>query len=294
MFYNLEAPLTLVSALPYLCHFRPEETLAVVGIHESGTGIGAAVVPLDHEDLLERVRDALIGFGDLAEHVSICIFTEHHEEHHIDVLIADLLDLVSEEELAIGEVIVAHAGGWRSALCRESTCCAGPGNRFADQPGDRHPEVHTLDVPPELRMHWRKVSWRQWLDAIPHAAQGCLPDPERLVQLEMSLQDIPLRDALLAHLARASVTERQGLHQLLRGITAHVLVGLAPEAWTCLAAAEYLSGSYQQAGEIVDRVLQVREYSLATLLRSGLIAKAPKELLHESFSAFDPSALLAA
>ena len=294
MFYDLQAPMALISALPYLCHFRPREIIAVVALHPSGAGLGAAVVSLEDPQRIDRLRDALHDFHDVAEHLSVCVFTEQHEHHAIDLLIADLLDLASEEDLAIGDVVIAHDGGWRSALCREVECCAGPGNAFDAQPVDRHPEVHVLDVPREVRSHWRALAWRQWLDAIPNAAQGCLPDPERLVSLELSLQDIPLRDALLAQLARSTELEAAGTRALLRSITAHALVGLAPEAWTCLAAAHYLCGEYAEAGAIVERVMAVRTYSLAELLQSGLRARAPKELLHESFSAFDPNALLAA
>lgn len=292
MTYDLAHPISVISALPYLCHFRPRQQLVLVAIHESGAGLGATPISLDQPDPLAAAAEMLDAWPAYVERVIVCLFTEALVDHATDVLIADCIDLLSDRDLAIVDVLLANDRAWRSALCAAGDCCADGGNAFAAEPPLAHPATHVLDIAFETQEFWRRTMWGVWETAILEAADGCIADPDLLMSLELSLNDIRLRDALLAQAARTNADHVRGFRALLAAIASHSLVGLAVPAWTCRAALEYLDAEYARAQRTVEKVLAVADYSLARLLNDGLRHGAPASLLAASFGHFDPESLL--
>lgn len=131
----------------------------------------------------------------------------------------------------------------------------------------------------------RANAWGMWISAILDAK---IPTGEAVESFRESLNDIPLRDALLSY-AGHNPGSRESFAAILKAVTAEPT---AP-ALSVFAAVAYLDGDMESAGRSVAEALNANEnYSLAGLLSMGLGSNASPALLERSFTHFSPEELL--
>lgn len=106
-------------------------------------------------------------------------------------------------------------------------------------------------------------------------------------ELREVLRDIPMRDAIIAEIAR-NEGDRGSARAMLTEVAAN---GDVPST-AILAALDFLEGDFDSAGKRVNHVLETEEYSFARLLRNGLDMRAPASMLQRSLTHFDPDELI--
>lgn len=131
-------------------------------------------------------------------------------------------------------------------------------------------------------------TWRYCTDMLNAEVIDIADMPEQL-QAEMRetfLEDIPLRDAILAEIALYD-EGREAAKAMLTKVAAD---GNVP-AVTILAAIDFLESKFDDARAKVASVLETEEYSLARLLHNGLEMRAPASLLQRSLTHYTPEDL---
>ena len=282
---NIEQPVAVITALPFLAHCDPHDRLLVAGVDDEGGVVTIDVFPMDTRRPLDDAALAITGLPTPASGVLVVAYT--------DRLNTDL-DVLRQAATAAGRTVhaflVAGERRWRAVDCPRPRCCPAVGNRYADSPAG-HPAHRPIPEHGVNPSRWRNGIWDEWQSAL---RLGHPVDRQQAMRLAMSLFDIPLRDAVLALSARDQGAARSALMDLMQQLRGHTLLGTAIPLHTCIAALHYLDGDVSRAHETVNAVLGVEEYSLARLLRNGLDMRAPASLLARSFAHFDPLDLLAA
>jgi hypothetical protein len=118
----LSSPDAIVAALPYLVGFVPRESLTAVWI------AGRRIILTQRLDLEGRTADACAWTDALWEHPAaraadqlIAVISTASEPP--DDLLGQLRDTSTHRAVRLRDVLVAHEGRWRSALCADRLCC---------------------------------------------------------------------------------------------------------------------------------------------------------------------------
>lgn len=281
-------PRAAIAHMPYLLDEAPQGRLLIAGFDESGRLRHGHSFPLD---LRRPLDEPLLEVSLWSEEVTYAAAVAYSERPSIDL--TPLTDAWGYRDRVTLEAAWAGESRWRSYRCATPGCCTDNGHTYTARLAS-HDDFDPLLALPREGAGWRRRLWAKWLDAIDTAADGGSLSSVDLAQLAVTLFDIPIRDALLAHSAGADRRARPALEELLTNMCLHSTMGTAVPAHTCLAALQYLNGDLAPAGQLVGRILDVEEYSLARLLRNGLDMRAPASLLARSFAHFTPTELLVA
>lgn len=281
-------PRAAIARMPYLLDHEPREVLMVAGFDAEGVLHHRGIFPLEgHRPLDEPLLDSSLWPNDITYVATVA---------YSSMARVDLRPLVDAWGYR-GRTTVAAAWagptGWRSYLCTVGDCCT-----HGEHPYPSNDPVHGTFDPLQDRakplINWRRASWNDWIHAIGDVASGANVDPPMLETLSISLHDIPVRDALLAHSADPAGQVRPAIQQILTAVSLRSTPGSAIPAHTCLAAMHYLADETLEARRLIRRILDCEDYSLAELLHNGLEMRAPASLLARSFAHFTPQQLLAA
>ena len=279
-------PRAAIAALPHLLDCDADECIMTIGMDAGGVARhrsqhpAAVGRPLD-EPLLESSL-----WSDDIRYAAVIVYSDRQL---IDP--TPLLDAWAYRDRITVHALWAGATRWRSYLCADGTCCTPRGNRYEAEVAG-HPD--RIPIPNRPDTAWRRARWDDWMQTMNDVARGYAVDPNTVIELDRSLFDIPVRDALLAHAATLDADARAGLDRLLARMTARAPIGSSVPVHTCAAALRYLDGDVVEAAQRVERILDAEEYSLARLLHNGLEMRAPASLLARSFRHFTPQDLLAA
>jgi hypothetical protein len=118
----LSSPDAIVAALPYLVGFVPRESLTAVWI------AGRRIILTQRLDLEGRTADARAWTDVLWEHPAaraadqLIAVISTASEPSAD-LVGQLRDTSTHRVVQLRDVLVAHEGRWRSALCADRLCC---------------------------------------------------------------------------------------------------------------------------------------------------------------------------
>lgn len=275
-----------IAALPHLFDLDIADRILMVGLDADGNVVNRGDYPASAPRALD---DPLLESSMWSPEVRFAAVIAYTERQSVDL--APLVDAWTYRDRVAVHALWAGPTRWRSHLCQGSECCPARGNRY-DAQLEEHPDRAPITVRPDSA--WRRARWNDWLQAIADIARGFSVDPMTVHDLDRSLFDVPVRDAILAHSATLDGDARAGLDRLLDRMTARSPIGSSIPAHTCAAALRYLDGDVLDAAQRVERILDAEEYSLARLLHNGLEMRAPASLLARSFRHFTPQDLLAA
>lgn len=282
---NIEQPVAVITALPFLANCDPHDRLLVAGVDDEGGVVTVDTFPMDAPRPLDDAAITITGLPGSASGVIVVAYTE---QPSVD------LDLLRRAADAAGRTVhtllVAGQHRWRALDCSRPRCCPVVGNRYADSPAG-HPVHRPIPEHGANPSRWRNAMWDEWQAVL---RLGGPADHLQALRLTMSLFDIPLRDAVLAQSARDHGAARPALAEVMQQLRGRTLLGTAIPLHTCIAALHYLDGEITRTHDAVNAILAAEEYSLARLLRNGLDMRAPASLLARSFAHFDPLDLLAA
>lgn len=278
-------PLSVIAELAFLADVEARDQLVVAGLDAADDIAELASWPLDVERPCDDAALVITSWPSSIRGIAAVAYSD-----------ASVFDLQLLERAATAahrrtvQLLHASSGRWRSETCARPRCCPRTGNRY-HQPAIGHPAFEPF---PHRRIdpqRWRTDYWDRWQAAL---REGTPTEGPSRAALALSLQDIPLRDALLAQSARDNGAARPGFRAALSSLQSGCTLGTTLPLYTCLAAMLYLDGDVDASRALINAVLMVDEYSLARLLRNGLDMRAPSSLLARSFAHFDPIDLLAA
>ncbi len=275
-----------IAALPHMLDCDAVDRIMTIGLDIDGDvrhlAHHPASVPRPLDDPL--LESSL--WGNDIRFAAVIVYTERQT---IDP--TPLVDAWTYRDRVTLHALWAGPTRWRSHLCRADDCCTPRGHRYG-----RELEHHAdrVPIPERPDISWRRARWNDWMQTIADVARGFPVESAMVHDLDRSLFDVPVRDAILAHSATLDADARAGLDRLMDRMTARSPIGSSIPAHTCAAALRYLDGDITDAAQRVERILDADEYSLARLLHNGLEMRAPASLLARSFRHFTPQDLLAA
>lgn len=278
-------PLSVIAELAFLANVDARDQLVVAGLDASDAIAELASWPLDGERPCDEAALTITRWPSSIRAIAAVAYSD------TTVLNLRLLEqAATAAQRRTVQLLHAGSGRWRSEICSRPRCCPRTGNRY-HHATIGHPAFEPFPQRRTDPQGWRTDHWDRWQVAI---RDGAPAERSSRAALALSLQDIPLRDALLAQSAREHGAARPAFRALLQELQTRCTLGTALPLYTCLAAMLYLDGDVDASRALVNAVLMVDEYSLARLLRNGLDMHAPSSLLARSFAHFDPIDLLAA
>lgn len=158
---------------------------------------------------------------------------------------------------------------WKSLMCKDLSCCPETGTRLT---------THGPSTPRRRALH---AQWEAWL------AIGSVPHHQQASALS-TLEDLALRDALLAGLAHSPET----LAQWLR-ISHDLTPEPTPPLLSLLASVYFLLQEREKCQEMLTKALEIEPgYSLARLLQQAIASDAPQNIVLSAFAKYSPNELL--
>ncbi|MEY2634740.1 MAG: hypothetical protein RIS75_680 [Actinomycetota bacterium] len=180
------------------------------------------------------------------------------------------------------DVLITTPHRWWSAMCTSETCCPATG-RELDPP---HSEIEGHSPV--------ALAWQELAEIVEQTRSSeSLDHMEKFKELiSRYASNITFRDCILAHCATKADNRDAWKHYFIEldrdSQTQTAMVS------TVLASIDYLENNLSEAAEKL-RVAFERDstYSLAKLLRQGLLSEAPPSLLHSAFTVYSPEQLIA-
>ena len=311
----LQSPDALVSSLPYLVGFRPEESLVLIWIAERRLLLTQRMdlpVGQPSTDYLSVIwgHEAARAADELI--VIVASGTDAHES---------LVEAVGQEAdgrgIDVRDVLVVRGPRWRSLLCRDTLCCPAEGrlvdpgtasriaaefavlgvaprrNREEVEREVRRDEDRAAAVAPAIdealrriaiedREAWRDAEADRLGDMLAQADLELLPDIA-LASLIVGLTDVRVRDTLLWEWVQLDADRLRDAHALLMRATRLAPAELTAPVATCGGVLAWLLGDGARALISVEHALDADGgYSLALLVRTALRAGLPPTLWRDS------------
>ncbi len=295
---KIKNPADVVTIVPYLLGFDPEESIVVVALEGSRQRFGpCARLDLldDHDgDAVRHQVDYVRGL--IAHHrfdpVIVVAFSTRADV--ADAVVEGILGALGTDGVEVVEAVRADGARWWSYLCDDQVCCPSEGTvydaessrvaaeavvagmarapsrdalreQFEPQPLQRvafEESLHALLTGPADLPPWTEESFREAVSAAVSASEPITMDA--LVPLMVAVQSIPMRDQAWLLMTRDDAVDHFAFW--LRALQATPDDLLAPVG-SLAAFAAWLSGRGVLASHGAERVLDVHpEYPMAKLV----------------------------
>ena len=119
---TLTSPLDLLSAIPFLVGYTPEDSIVLISLRDDSIDVAMRIdfpSSLDTQSLQNLVDHLHRNRAEAAILVSYIPDTCMDA----DVILKWLIDAIDEREIPLRESIVVVAGRWRSMFCDDNECC---------------------------------------------------------------------------------------------------------------------------------------------------------------------------
>jgi hypothetical protein len=152
---RITGPGELIAAIPSLLGFHPDTSLVLVGLHDRQLLVTARMDLAETARALPCLRDALHAIAHSgASDVIAAVFDDPSlacsPDFGVDGGLERLHHETQCEGLELIDVLVVHRTRWRSALCRDETCCPFEGTALPAAPTSAQAAaiyVGTADAP---------------------------------------------------------------------------------------------------------------------------------------------------
>ena len=297
---TLTSPHDLLSAIPFLVGFKPEDSIILLSLKEDSIAMAMRV---DFPDFIDADQvETLTSFleRDQAEAaISVYYIPESHTD--AEEVITSITNAIDERKIPLRESLIVHAGRWRSLICEDQQCCPPEGTAMpeldqsriaAEQVAQGKPipfenvsglveSIASLPMDDELVHQIESIAsidydrdhvalQRQGAEAIidfiaDFAAEGLCRDKKLVALVLVRLRDLQVRDFALGSVSQETIDTYFSAWRWLIRIAPHGYI--APVA-TLLAAVAYERGDGALAHRALDRAeLDNPEYAMTGLLR---------------------------
>lgn len=317
---SLRSPDALLSALPYLLGFHPQESVVAVWLRDGRLLLTQRIDLPGADTPLPAWVQAL--WGHAAARAADELVLVAVSGHPLPV---PVIEAATEPAPAAGvrlrDVLRVQGDRWWSLLCEDATCCPPEGRRIRQAAADavaaeftgrgRAPMPARTDLVAQLahdagwsadvaaritapprgrgeREAWRDRMLARLLDLLSRAEPL---DADAVADVASGLADIRVRDTLLWDATRWAEDDAcRALDRLLECVRATPIGTVAPVA-TCAALVAWLLGDGARAQVALDRAQAADAgYSLALLLAASLRAGLPPSAWREAMGSLDRSA----
>ncbi len=296
---TLTSPHDLLSAIPFLVGFKPEDSIVLMSIKNDSIFMALRI---DFPDSLDPDQiNTLISHlqRDDAE-AAIAVYYIPESSSDADLMIKTITDAIDEREIHLRESLIVHANRWRSLMCEDSECCPPEGSPLpeldrsriaAEQVALGKPipfesvdelinSISALEADQELLTYMGEIPeidyegnsvplQREGAEAITDfiadfVAEGLCRDKKLLALLLVRLLDLQVRDFALGSVtADMSETYFSAWRWLLR---------IAPEGYVAPVATVFAAIAYERGdGAIAHRALDRAEIDNPDYAMTGLL-----------------------
>lgn len=297
---TLTSPHDLLSAIPFLVGYKPEDSIILISLHEDSIHMAIRV------DFPREISESDVGIlmkhlqRDNAQRViSVFYLPKQASESH--PVIQQISSAISQLPVALVESIAVKEGRWRSLICVDLECCPADGNPMPDIDNSRIAVeqialgkplpfknaaelVNSIAALPddenlmELISNIPKIHYeespiqqqREGAEAVidfiaDFTAEGLCRDKGLIALVLISLQDLQVRDFALGSVTNETLeTYFNAWRWLMRVAPAGYVAPVA----NLLAAVAYERGDGALAHRALDRAEQDNpEYAMTKLLR---------------------------
>ncbi|MSY99583.1 MAG: DUF4192 family protein, partial [Actinobacteria bacterium] len=119
---TLTSPHDLLTAVPFLVGYQPEDSLVLIGLKDDLVGMAMRIdFPEDFDcDQIDNLVSHLE--KDCAESALLVAYLPKHISE-CESLIETIKDALLLRNINLREAIVVREGRWRSSICTDSECC---------------------------------------------------------------------------------------------------------------------------------------------------------------------------
>lgn len=297
---TLTSPHDLLSAIPFLVGFQPEDSIVLLSLKDDSISMAMRI---DFPDSIspEQVEEITSHLRQAEPDAAITVYYLPESSIDADHIIRSITDAIDTEEIPLRESIIVHAKRWRSLICEDADCCPAQGSPMppldqsriaAEQVALGKPipfesvealvgSISALPDDAELltcideieRIDYQKDPvplQRQGAEAVidfiaDFAAEGLCRDKRLIALVLVRLADLQVRDFALGSVTADTVETYFSAWRWLIRIAPKEYV--APVA-TLLAAVSYERGDGALAHRALDRAqLDDPNYAMTGLLR---------------------------
>lgn len=299
MHLTLRSPADFVAAIPYLLGFHPEQSLVFVWLHDDQIVLTQRIDAIAIDELLKHPRLVLEpGQRVAASEVVVTCYSGPAPSQSLSDRVLDLVPALEAGDVRVLDVLLAGPDWWRSVICREHCCTAGP-RRLESGDRDRvatafiadgvavldNREQLAQELAPDAALIARVTSDLPHDPDYPKLVRRCLTrwraESRRvrfrdLVQHVAAARNIGARDALAWHLAQLSRDQLRPVGELLRQTVCAAPAGYVAPVATLAGLAAWLTGDGARALTALDRGLtDDPDYRLAVMVHAAISAGLP-------------------
>lgn len=307
---TLTSPHDLLTAVPFLVGYQPEDSLVLIGLKDDLVGMAMRIdFPEDFDcDQIDNLVSHLE--KDCAESALLVAYLPKHISE-CESLIETIKDALLLRNINLREAIVVREGRWRSSICTDSECCPLEGSPLpvlsdskiaAEQVALGNPlpfqdinelvesisqisadpdllevinSVPTIDYDDDPRLLQREGA-EAVMDLVNEFETGGISKNQELIALVLvRLHDLQVRDFALGSICSENIDLYWNLWRWL--------LRIAPSGYIAPVATLFASTSYEKGeGALAQRALDRAQsdddkYPLAKLLRQVFNAGWPPE-----------------
>jgi len=285
----ITGPRQLIELLASSFSFEPKNALIEIWLDSNSQCFKFETHECTEFDSAEIPLEPILEIGaESTEFSLILVLTFAHDcdaKHDIPRSAIELLEKLQTQiemsNIKLLDSLFCTPQRWWSAMCSSESCCPTTGRMI---------EVNQAVEPSQ---HSVRALWEQVSSIIERSdSQIAAEEFEVFSQaVEKMCDNITFRDCILSHSATRPET-RAKWETYFKKLAALPQFN-KPMISTVLAALAYLTNDLSEAGLHLKISFQMDpQYSLARLLRQGLIANAPASLLQSAFSVYTPDQLI--
>jgi hypothetical protein len=297
---NVKSPADLLSAVPYLLGFRPEESLVVVGVDNSKIIVTARInLPDMHLPGVLRTLFNAVKRGTATAMVIVLVTDTDVDTASVT---RSLTEHAEDARLELIDTLLVSGGRWWSLRCHDPACCPAKGNAMPAAPtaidaaatyrgmtalANRQalrdvfaPLPDRPDLTEELHRYldiavldgsdpgWDRSAARALFAAARGAEAGEWPSDEQVARFGVALLSYPVRDALWLAVDSGSLPGQELWIDLARRLPGRLAAGpLFLAAWR-----SYRDGDGARAGIAAELALAADPMSTAADLLLNALA----------------------
>lgn len=311
---TLTSPIDLLSAVPFMIGFTPEDSLVVMGLRSESVEVAMRI---DFPDTIDPDQISVIVNHLHTNQIEEALLVSYIPDAvtDADVVIKALSDALESGGFPLRESLIVVAGRWRSLVCGDSDCCPMEGqplpsldsSRIAAEQialGHPLPYLDERSMVESLEPFPADPEIDSWIASIPEldyetehqsgqregaealvdfvgdfSTDGICRDKRLIALLLVRLRDLQVRDFALG-----SVNEErfQNYFDSYRWLLRSAPKGYVAPIASIFAAICYERGDGAMAQRVLNRALDDdREYPLATLLREVFTRGKRPEIFRE-------------